>query len=77
MVRQSSFVRPLGMALFSAAFAQLIAADASASSSGGVSSALSSNTIILDAPVRESVSVETVKLDYFSSEKVGLSFVIR
>ena len=77
MVRQSSFVWPLGMALFSAAFAQLIAADASASSSGGVSSALSSNTIILDAPVRESVSVETVKLDYFSSEKVGLSFVIR
>ena len=77
MVRQSSFPRALGIALLLVAFAHSVAADASASSLGGVASALSSNTIVLDAPVRESVSVESERLDHFSSEKVGLSFVIR
>lgn len=40
-------------------------------------SAVSANTIVLSAPCREQVSVESARLDHFSSEKVGLSFVIR
>ena len=43
----------------------------------GAAFAVSSNTIVLYSPCREQVSVESARLDHFSSEKVGLSFVIR
>ena len=43
----------------------------------GVSQAVSSNTIVLDADVRETITEESEPLPFFSSGKIGLSFVIR
>lgn len=58
-------------------FVQAFFTGAQAQTSGGVSRCVSSNTIVLDAPVRESVAIESAPLPFFSSEKIGLSFVIR
>lgn len=68
---------PIAIVLLSVALTQSIFADAPASSLRGVAQAVSSNTIVLDVNVREKVMEESVPLAFFSSEKVGLSFVIR
>ena len=40
-------------------------------------SAISSNTIVLDAPVRERVAVDAALSGFFDSRKRGLTFVFR
>ena len=46
-------------------------------SAGGIISVSSSNTIVLDAPERMQIVVETDALALFSSYKTGLTIVIR
>ena len=46
-------------------------------SAGGIISVSSSNTIVLDAPERMQIVVETDALSLFSSYKIGLTIVIR
>ena len=49
----------------------------STQSPSGVMSVTSSNEIVLDAPVRMQVIVESEPLAYFSSYKVGLTIMFR
>ena len=50
---------------------------ADGNSAGGIISVSSSNTIVLDAPERMQIVVETDALSLFSSYKTGLTIVIR
>ena len=64
------------MALMSVSVLSLFA-ETVATSMRGVVQAVSSNMIELDAPDRASVHIESTALDYFTSEKIGLTFVVR
>ena len=68
---------PIAIVLLSVALTQSIFADVPESPLRGVAQSVSSNTIVLDANVREKVTADSAPLAFFSSEKIGLSFVIR
>ena len=67
----------IAIALLSFVLTQSIFADMPVTPLRGVSQAVSSNTIVLDADVRETITEESAPLPFFSSGKIGLSFVIR
>lgn len=69
-------IRSCVMALMSVSVLSLFA-ETVVAPTRGVSQAVSSSTIELDAPDRASVHIESTALDYFTSEKIGLTFVVR
>lgn len=74
-MRYPNIARLCGVILLAALLRPVLAETAAVAQ--GVASAVSSNTIVLDAPCREAVSIESKPLDWFTSQKRGMAFVVR